>query len=660
MASQLTQSLHRLATRNPNGTAFEFLNDAGHAEIISYGGLLASATMLGEQLLDAQGEDHPLPVVLICPPGLDFVSSLFACLLAGCPAVPLYPPSKWRPASDLRRLNGVISELEMFTVISSASVAESLRADPPPDLRPDFRELARGWIIAEHRDGSSGDRPLSRPHDDDEVALVQYTSGSTKRPRGVLVKHKNLDANLTAITKAFDLHPESRSVIWLPPYHDMGLIGGLLSPVFVGYQARLMSPLTFINDPGTWLRAISECRATVSGGPNFAYDLCVRRKNDDALAGVDLKSWTVAFNGAEPVRASTLRRFATAFGPYGFDRRSFFPCYGLAEATLLVTTGRWNGSAVDGNPDRVSCGVSPAAGNVVRVVHPEDGTELPAGSEGEIVVSGPSVTDGYWPARVQDAPGETSRDLPTGDRGLMTRRGELVVLGRAVDVLVWRGQNYHAADVEAVCVAAVPEVRVAAAFEVQAGAERRTVVVAGCREPRDSDGRVDAIREAVLKQTGLLADEIVLVAARQVPRTPSGKVMRAACRERYLLGAYELADRVPGPPAPAARLDGKAALADLVAGIYASVCDVQECAPDVSFLALGGDSLRAGQAASVLSSALGIRVDTTAVLERLTPIELANEILGRIDEATAGYGHEVVRRKIADITQVIHDGELRV
>ena len=387
-----------------------------------------------------------------------------------------------------------------------------------------------------------------------------------------MLSHAQLLANCEEIGRGFGLHPGSSGGVWLPPYHDMGLIGGILTPLHFGIPVTLMSPVAFLRRPLSWLRMVSRYRSTVTGGPNFAYDLCVRRSTDAELEQLDLSSVELTFTGAEPVRAETMARFAERFGPCGFRASSFYPCYGLAEATLFVTGGRqpsagWrslslardplelHGTARLAEPDEpsrplVSCG-SPGPQTRLRIVDPATRTALAEGAVGEIWIGPPSVADGHWqrPAETAAASGVTTADgdgpfLRTGELGFL-RDGELFVAGRMKDLIVVNGRNYHPIDIERACESTVTGIRrncgAAFAIEDDLGAAERLVLVyeADPGEEEQHRAAIDAVRRAVSRELSLPPHAVVLVRPRTIPKTSSGKVQRWLARRQYLAGELE-------------------------------------------------------------------------------------------------------------------------
>jgi 8-amino-7-oxononanoate synthase len=516
-------------------------------------------------------------VLLVYPPGLDFVTAFFGCLYAGCVAVPAYPPHRHRM---LEHFQAVAADARARIALSNATGAAQFQAMMEAENSGQAASSPQlSWLATDEIPDALAERweePAIAP---DTLAMLQYTSGSTSRPKGVMVSHGNLMANIRAIHQAFGLQYEDSSVFWLPMYHDMGLVGGVLVPVFNGSTNVSISPATFLQNPITWLAAISKYRATISGGPNFAYDLCVRKITDEQRATLDLSSWALAFVGAEPIEPGTLERFAAAFAPCGFKPSSFYPCYGLAEATLMVcgprrgsgaTVGTFRETALSENrvepvPDDapqarrlVSCG-SPVGGLRVVIVDPHSRAEASPGRVGEIWVAGASVGQGYW-----HKPGQTRRSfdarlsdmggapfLRTGDLGFM-REGQLYVTGRLDDLIIVRGMNRYPQDIEATARGSHPllESGYGAVFVADGLGRQRLVLVqeVARRGEKDLSPALDAIRRAVLDEHGLALDAIVLVRSGTILRTSSGKIQRHACRAAFLAGELKALAEHSGLP----------------------------------------------------------------------------------------------------------------
>jgi acyl-CoA synthetase (AMP-forming)/AMP-acid ligase II len=560
-AETLGGLLLEVAAEKPDSIAFGFLAD-GEDELVelTYAELARQARRVAALLADRLAPGGR--AVLVYPPGLEFITAFFGCQLAGVVAVPAYPPAPPGMDASTLRLRRIACDAGAEAVLTTTGYLAFRDATP---------ELASAvkvpWLVTDsRRSGDPGSCPVPGA-DPGALAMLQYTSGSTADPKGVALRHANLMANQRAIQRAMDSSDRTVGVSWLPMYHDMGLIGFVLHPLFLGIPSYLMSPVHFLERPARWLRAISRFRATISGAPNFAYELCVKRITEPEEAGLDLSSWRTAFTGSEYVRAAPLRRFAERFAGRGMRASALYPCYGLAEASLLVT-----GSAPDAglrtvlldgqalghgtaapsgadHPRRVEVVSSgrPPEGHEVVIVGPEPEGPLPAGRVGEIWVRGPSVAGGYW-----NRPGETTsafratlpgrgpeQFLRTGDLGFLLD-GELYVTGRAKEVMVVRGRNVYPQDVEVAAQQADSRARAGcgAAFAIEAdGAEEVALVqevsVSGDQELQEITRK---IRQAVSEAQALRLAAIVLVPPRTLPRTSSGKLKRMACRAEYLDG----------------------------------------------------------------------------------------------------------------------------
>ncbi|MFL6196687.1 MAG: amino acid adenylation domain-containing protein, partial [Thermoanaerobaculia bacterium] len=550
-AATVAGLLHGRALERPEQVAFTFLAD-GEAESgrLTYGELDRRAAAIAAALAETVPAGER--ALLLYPPGLDFIAAFFGCLYAGVVAVPAYPP---RPNDRSQsRLRSIAKDATPRAALTTGAIlAGAMEARGLLAVAPELAGLR--WIATDGLE--AGSAAFAGPEPDPEsVAFLQYTSGSTAAPKGVMVTHANLLHNERMIGAAFRMEEESVVVGWLPLYHDMGLIGNVLQPIHAGGRCVLMPPVSFLQRPMRWLEAISRFRGTTSGGPNFAYELCLRKATPEALAGLDLSSWRVAFNGAEPVRASTLERFAAAFAPCGFRPEAFYPCYGLAEATLFVTGGLAGTpprvTAVEESRPVVSCGVS-WMGQRVVVADPETGAERSAGEEGEVWIAGPSVARGYW-----NNLEATERDfnaflttgegpfLRTGDLGFFGD-GELYVTGRLKDLIILRGRNLYPQDLELTAEQAHPDLRPGngAAFPVDEGGEERLVIVHEVeRRRRDGFEEVaEAVRRAVAEEHEVQAQEVVLIRQGSLPKTSSGKVQRRLCRDLYLEGGLTVVGR---------------------------------------------------------------------------------------------------------------------
>ena len=421
------------ARNRPDKQVFVFLdNEGGAAAELSFAALDERARAIAAQLV-AKGLAGER-VLLVFPPGLDFVAALFGCFYAGAVAVPIpYFAGK----RVLERIDLIYRDASPAGVLTLRRLKEDRQLDEA------FEHILTKVVRVETDALPQAPADIALPElAPDGLALLQYTSGSTSTPKGVMLSHANLVANSAMIAEAFGYDESSRGVGWLPLFHDMGLIGHVLQPVYLGAFSVLMSPLSFLQRPARWLRAISSWKASVSGGPTHAFDLCLRSVRDDQLEGVDLGSWSAAYCGSEKVQADVLDRFAARFASYGFRRQSLVPCFGLAEATLLVTGARRaegiKVSAPDAPFDHVppvaGCG-TPARGTRVLVVDPESLTRLGDGAVGEVWVQGPHVGQGYWGVgefggkRVSRAPRRWLGPL-FENRGSRLPQGGRIVRGR--------------------------------------------------------------------------------------------------------------------------------------------------------------------------------------------------------------------------------------
>jgi len=639
----LVDLLTARAAERGDDPLYIFLSDGeGEEATLSYGELDRRARAVGARLQAAGAAGER--ALLLYPPGLDFIAAFFGCLYAGAVAVPAYPPRAGRTQPRLRSIAG---DARPRVVLTTAAVA--VKAE---DLREQIPELAgAAWIVTEDLDGGLAEGWTPPRIGSETLAFLQYTSGSTAAPKGVMVTHGNLLHNERMIGAAFGMDEESVVVGWLPLYHDMGLIGNVLQPLHAGGRCVLMSPVSFLQRPMRWLEAISRYRGTVSGGPNFAYELCARKASPEALAGLDLSSWRVAYNGAEPVRASTLERFAAVFAPSGFKKEAFYPCYGLAEATLFVTGG--HGSGVE--RERVSCGRI-WMGQRLVVADPETGAERGPGEEGEVWISGPSVARGYWEnpdARDFNAFLATGGGpfLRTGDLGFLAG-GELYVTGRLKDLIILRGRNHYPQDVELTAERAHADLHPGggAAFSVEMGGEERLVIVHEvARHRKDGiEAIAEAVRGAVAAEHEVQAQEVVLIRQAGLPKTSSGKVQRRLCRELYLKGELPVVGRsalAAADPAPelAAGLTREALAAlepaerrAMLAGYLrerASAALGVSVGLDQPLTGLGLDSLSAIELKGAVESALGLSLPLADLLQGISVAGLAEQALAGADTA---------------------------
>ncbi|WP_019142938.1 AMP-binding protein [Noviherbaspirillum massiliense] len=580
----ITEQLRIHAESSPDKVIYTFLRDDGKIDEISFKELYDQARELAGRLLYCAEKGSR--ALLLYPSGLEFIKAYLGCLYAGIVAVPATLPRKARSS---QRLTAILKDADPLLILTTQDCIQSVR------LSYSSEDLAHRVCMATDAVGVPRESKELPPAANEGIAFLQYTSGSIGTPKGVVVTHQNIVSNVRAIQEAFRFSNNSVMVGWLPLFHDMGLVGGVLSPLYVGFHSVFMSPNTFLKNPFQWLEAISKYRGTCAGAPNFGWDYCIDRVSDDQKKGLDLSCLTVAYNGSEPVRADTLRRFYDAFAVCGLRQDALFPCYGMAEATLFVSGGpaqrppvvlaasksALEGNQIspvssDGNDARhiVSCGQIPADMSVV-VVDPE--TCLPCSRRrvGEIWIAGSSVAQGYW-----NRPEETEKVfrarlsesgsgpyLRTGDLGFV-KDGELFITGRLKDLIIVNGRNIYPQDIEQVIEQSIDfiEPNMAAAFSVEIDNREGLAIVAEAnrslmraahleqKQAADKEGQA-RIKNEYLAKIDLLASNICKVVAEQFdvsvstivfvkpgtfPRTSSGKVQRLRCRQMALNGELDI------------------------------------------------------------------------------------------------------------------------
>ena len=556
---------HRAAVQ-PDERAYVALSDRGGEEAsLTFGELARQAGGLAARIAAraAPGER----ALLLCPNGIGFMVGFFGCILAGVIAVPMMLPRR-RGARDASA--SILADCTPRLALAPRALIDGERGDLVGRFEADGLE----WLAVDDPALPSGPEPgVPRRREGDGLAFLQYTSGSTSAPKGVMVSHANLLANLAMIEGAFGNTRHSTYVSWVPLYHDMGLIINALQTLYVGALCVLLAPVAFIQRPLVWLRAISDYRAAVAGGPNFAFDLCVERYRPEQMGEIDLSCWQVAFNGAEPVRADTIGRFTDTFAGHGFSAAAMYPAYGMAEATVLVSAGmRGAGPAMrtlsrDGlrrhiaaapraDSDAqmvVGCGRA-LAGERIAIVDPDSFARCAAGLVGEVWVAGPNVAGGYWrnpeasaaifSARIAGEDGQ--HWLRTGDLGFVDAAGELFVTGRIKEIVIIRGANHYPQDIEHTVQSCHEALRRhgGAAFTTgdASDAERLVVVQEVERTYRKRiapDELIGHIREAIVGAHEIVPYEIALLRPGALPKTTSGKIQRALARQLWLEGSLE-------------------------------------------------------------------------------------------------------------------------
>jgi 1-acyl-sn-glycerol-3-phosphate acyltransferase len=532
-------------------------------ETISYRDLYREALLVAGSLA-ARAVRSKDTVAIMLGTSRGFFSTFMGALLAGAVPVPLYPPaSRSRIEEYARRQSGILENAQariLVTVPEGRGLGAVLRSSVPA-----LREVIE---VSELLEPAQPFDPARVEIGTEDPALIQYTSGSTGDPKGVLLSHENLLANIRGIGEAVQIGPADVGVSWLPLYHDMGLIGAWLTPMFFGIPVAIFSPLAFLARPERWLWTIHRMRGTISPAPNFAYELCARKVSEDDLEGLDLSSWRAALNGAEPVSPRTLERFEGKFARCGFRKTSFFPVYGLAESSLLLTAPPLGAEvrieAVDreafereglarapkqagGGPLRFVSVGKPIAGHEIRIVD-ENGAELPERREGRLLFRGPSAMKGYYRnPQATEAVVRPDGFLDSFDRAFVAE-GDVFVTGRVKDLIIKAGRNLLPQEIEAAAEVFGVRAGSVAAFGVSdpaLGTERIVVVVETKEEGPEQRRRIAGdVERAVAELVGVPPDEVLVVSPRVVPKTSSGKVRRSACRDSYLKGElFGLSDR---------------------------------------------------------------------------------------------------------------------
>ena len=667
--STLGEILSRRAAQEPDRVGFVFLPDSdGSDEQLTYGELDRRAAAVAAALsrVAAPGDR----ALLLFPAGLDFVAAFFGCLYAGVIAVPVASSLGGRLDRSVAALDAIAADCEPAAVLTTAGVLAEAQ-----EQALDGALAAATWLTVDGRPEENGRPPEVLAATPTELAYLQYTSGSTASPRGAMIRHENVLANLEAIRGVTRQTRDGASVMWLPHYHDMGLTGFLAS-LDIGQRCVFMSPLAFMARPLRWLKVVTEHRATWTGAPNFAFDLCVRRVRPADIEALDLSTLSFVATGAEPVRAGTLDRFAETFAPAGLDRAALAPCYGLAECVVFATgphavrpprivsldaEALQDLRAEEAEPGRearalVSCGTPPEK-HAVRVVDPDTRDPCADGRVGEIWVSGPSVAAGYWnrpddtetvfrarPAGEDDG----APFLRTGDLGFVLD-GELFLTGRLKDLIIIGGANYYPQDIEWTVEECHPDVRAASAavFALDADGERLVVMA----EVRRNAGSLDEVRRAICSAVAerhqLAVGGVGLLAARTAPKTSSGKIRRRAAREAWLNGATALLARWESPElrdgsrpaasdgaaAPMSREALEASLLERVRRAVGDRADAVDVEEPLTRLGLG--SLELAEVKASIEDELGVSVPLSRLLQGWSIRDVARSLAAEDGHAAA-------------------------
>ncbi|MDJ0554524.1 MAG: fatty acyl-AMP ligase [Microcoleaceae cyanobacterium MO_207.B10] len=563
--STLIDLLKTLSTEQPEKLAYTFLTDGKkEGENFTYGSLERRVRAIGALLQkhQAKGERG----LLLYPQGLEVIVAFCGCLYSGVIAIPVPPPEAGRLKRTLPRLRAIVQDAQASIVLTNSRIISIL--EEVDDEFPEFETMR--WIDTESVDLELAKEWKQDPDiTSDTLAYLQYTSGSTSTPKGVMLTHRNLIHHLDYLQRACGYTPESVSVTWMPYFHDYGLVEGMMEPLYNGTLCYIMSPFSFVKQPLRWLQAISNYKATHTQGPNFAYDICVRRAKPKQLATLDLSSWEAAGNAAEPINPKVMESFYKTFSECGFRWNSFAPCYGLAEDTLLVSAKPKltdpvlctidaialveKNQVVEVSADFANVRAYPSCGRLVcetqvAIINPETFTKCAKNEVGEIWVSDPSVAQGYW--QRPDATKETFQAyikdtgegpfLRTGDLGFL-KDGELYITGRIKDLIIIRGTNHYPQDIEWTVQQVHPALRsdYGAAFSIEVRGDEHLVIVQEV-ERRTQDLNVEKvindIRQAVSEEHELQAYAVVLAKSGNILKTASGKIQRRACKSNFLAG----------------------------------------------------------------------------------------------------------------------------
>ena len=667
------------AANQPDRQGYIFLKDGeSNEQILTYSQLLSQVQSVAHRL-QKEGLTGERAVLLL-PSCLEYITAFLGCLYAGVIAVPTFPPDPTRLKVTLPKLQGIINDSEAKVILTNKRI---LTFSPLfLNQAPDLKKLK--WIETESV--AKGKKIICDPYDisSDDIALLQYTSGSTSSPKGVMLTHANLMHNEMMLNEITGFDENTLSACWVPLYHNMGLIGNLLQPLYAGFPTIFTSPLTFLQKPLSWLRIMSKYKATTTVGPNSAYELCAKKATEKDKEGLDLSSWSVAICGSEPVRKSMIDSFAEAFEPCGFRREAFHPGYGLSESTLMVVISRGGKDAAytnlsqkslqnglveelgdnelnnEENLELVSCGKA-IAGMDVCIVNPDTLEVCPENQIGEIWVSGPSVGKGYWqnPEQTKETfgfhlPGSDKTYLRTGDLGFL-KNGELYATGRLKDLIIINGKNYYPQDIEITVENSNPFIMPGsvAAFTVDGKASEELVVVAELRDleaeqikekgflkaklaklksrllNKDAHKIVTedvlmSIQQRVFEEHNLLVHHKVLIKHLTIPKTSSNKIQRHACKKHFLEKKLSIIKSHHFTESNERKIDlPETPLQEELCGIFCEVLDLEKIGIHENFFELGGHSLLATQLISRIESNFNIKIPIAKLFDATTVAKVA-------------------------------------
>lgn len=556
--TDLVSILLAQANKVPNKTIYTFLNSNSQATL-TYSELALKAQAVAKKIIQ-QNVKKGERVLIVLPQGLDYLIAFFGCLFANVIAVPIYPPVR---SAHLQRTLAIANDAQASLMIVDTYTLDMLK-DYENLVDQSWSKINCMTLTALPLDEELNDITIPEPND---IAFLQYTSGSTGQPKGVIVRHNNLNHNFEMMKQGMSMSAESIVVSWLPLIHDMGLIGAGLLPVYLGATLYLMSPLKFIKKPLAWLEAISDYQATHSYAPNFAYETCIQDITNSEKNHLDLSNWQVALNAAEPIRTDTIKRFSQAFSCCGFNANAFYPAYGLAEATLFVSGGSikspvkfenidigklYQGNSVlasnDSTPMQtlVGCGKSWLEEEIL-IVNPDTCEKMPVRYIGEVWLHGPHICSGYWNKHTESIDvfhaktldNKTTAYLRTGDLGYLNEEGELFIVGRIKDLIIIRGKNFAPQDIEYTVESCSESIKpnMVIAFSIESELEEQLIIVLQIRTRLTNDEITNLkkmIRKKILAEHEVNVTEILFVGRGGIPKTTSGKLQRQLCKKNYL------------------------------------------------------------------------------------------------------------------------------
>lgn len=647
----ITNYLERQAELNPLKSAFIFTDDGENEYAAANFEQLHRAVQYLSATLSAQNISGSNTALLIYENALEFVVAFLACQHSGITAVPMFFPKSKR---HFERLELVIRD--------SGSRLVLCELERLPVIQKGFEQMGNGELTFIPTSVAEAIVKYKEPvaaKNDNPVSFIQYTSGSTGMPKGVVVTHDNLLDNQQLIKNTFGCNEHSVIMSWLPFYHDMGLVGNLVHAVYNGCTCVLMSPYTFMQHPAKWFSAIATWKVTHSGGPNFAYDLCTERI--PAGMNVDLSSWKIAYNGSEPVSKKTIRKFIDKFKPLGFNSEAMFPCYGLAEATLLVSGGNYQE-----NDDAVTCCGNIPEGLDVIVMDTITRTACSEEQPGEICISGNSVTPGYWHRNNDDLfiTVDEKKYLRTGDTGYL-HNNQLYVTGRIKEMIIILGENHFPYDIERTVFAEVPQVEPngVIAFSDNRDGEKLIVVAELKREyinVPDQQPVLQKIELAVIGEHQVTPYDVVLVKSRQLPRTSSGKLQRVKCRDLYVNNKLEAvaAKQTNTQPAQPQTVVSRRLAEEIKTGQNPSLIHLYlemlitaktgirmeqvDKKQNIELTEIGIDSIKAMEIINSINKDLDINLDATAVFQKNTYNWLVENIENMLWLKSKKTGEEVI------------------